>query len=115
MSKTYTPRGLEKSGRALWRSVVDEFELEKHEELVLLEACRVADRLDRLATEASEKPLVVTNFRGDETTHPLLVEARQQAITLTRLIASLRMPGGDEDARPQRRGAARGAYVRALG
>jgi hypothetical protein len=58
------------------------------------------------------------NARGDKVAHPALIEARQQALVLSRLIASLRLPSGDVDEdlkRPQRRGASRGSYgVRAV-
>lgn len=114
-SKTGPPRppsGLATAGRALWRAVAGEFELDRHEELLLREACRTADRLDRLADEAAKGSVTVTNHRGDEVAHPAMVEARQQAITLSRLLASLRLPSGEEhgDRRPQRRGGARGSY-----
>lgn len=93
-----------------------EYELDIHEEFLLVEACRCADRLERLAEMSATAPLVVQNSRGDEVMNPSLVEARQQAVTLTRLLASLRLPSGEEAGRPQRRGAARGAYgVRSVG
>lgn len=102
------PRGLGKSGRKLWRSVQEMAEMETHEELLLLEACRTADRLDSLADAAQSAPLTVTNHKGDEVANPLMVESRQQSIVLARLIAALRIP--DEEGRtPQRRGT-RGAY-----
>lgn len=106
-----SPAGLNACGRRLWRSVVDEYELDVHEELLLVEACRCADRLERLAELVASAPLVTPNTRGDEVTHPSVVEARQQQIALTRLLASLRLPSGEMAERPQRRGAARGAYV----
>jgi hypothetical protein len=98
------------SGQRLWRSVVGVYELEVHEELLLLEACRCADRLDRLASDSKDASLTVSNARGDAVTHPSLVESRQQAVVLSRLLASLRLPTGDETGRPQRRGGARGSY-----
>jgi hypothetical protein len=104
------PAGLNTAGRQLWKSVTDEYELDRHELLLLREACRTADRLDRLADEAIGAPVTVENHRGDQVAHPAMVESRQQAITLTRLLASLRLPSGEEDGRPQRRGAARGSY-----
>ena len=103
------PAGLLTAGKSLWKSVTDEYELDTHESLLLLQACRTADRLDSMATELATSPLTLTNFRGDEVAHPLLTESRQQSLTLSRLLASLRLPSGDE-ARPQRRGASRGAY-----
>ncbi len=56
---------------------------------------------------------MVTNAKGEMAPHPAIVEARQQSIVLTRLLASMRLPVGDEDdlTRPQRRGGARGAYA----
>ena len=42
-----------------------------------------------------------------------MTEARQQSITLSRLLASLRLPSGEEEGgvRPQRRGGARAPYA----
>jgi hypothetical protein len=106
------PAGLAVAGRKLWASVTDEYDLLVYEELLLLQACRCADQLDRLAVEAASGPPTITNYKGDLTAHPALTEARQQAIVLSRLLASLRLPSGEEegDQRPQRRGASRGAY-----
>jgi hypothetical protein len=94
------------------RSILADFDLETYEELLLLQACRCADRLDRLALEAASNDVTVVNMKGDQVSHPALVESRQQSITLSRLLASLRLPSGEEsgERRPQRRGAARGAY-----
>lgn len=106
-----TPAGLAASGRKLWRAVSGEYELDVHEQLLLLQAARCADRLDVLAEAASTSPLT-TNYKGDPVTNPAIVESRQQSLTLARLLASLRLPSGDEEdmARPQRRGAVRGSY-----
>lgn len=108
MNAPSPPKGLRSAGRRLWKSVVDEYELEAHEALLLRQACRCADRLDELATIVEAQGVMVDD---GQRTNPAAVEHRQQSITLTRLVASLRLPSGDEDeARPQRRGAARGAY-----
>ncbi len=118
MTVRKTPAGLHAAGRGLWRAVLDAYDLDAHEELLLLQACRCADHLDRLAAEADAGTVTVTNHKGDAVAHPALTESRQQAITLARLLAALRMPTGETDAglvRPQRRGAPRGAYgVRAV-
>lgn len=104
------PKGLGSTGRRLWRAVLSDYALEQHELLTLTEACRVVDRLDRLAEAGEGAPLTVTNARGDEVSNPLLVEARSQEITYIRLIASLRLPDTEDNVRPQRRSGARGAY-----
>lgn len=105
-----TPDGLDESGVRLWESVAGDYELDVHEQLVLLSACRTVDLLDRLSAQASRSPLTVRNAKGEEVTNPVITEHRQQSIVLARLLASLRMPSGEEEGRPQRRGAARGAY-----
>ena len=104
------PADLEVSGRELWDKVTGGYDLEVHERLLLRQACRMADRLDRLAAEAARSDVTVINQRGDRITHPAIVESRQQARTLATLLASIRLPSGEEGSRPQRRGAARGPY-----
>ncbi|ACQ80775.1 hypothetical protein Bcav_2527 [Beutenbergia cavernae DSM 12333] len=108
------PSGLGTAGRKLWRAIVVDLDLGPHEELLLTQACRTADILDKLNLEARDADLTVVNSRGDRVANPLLTEQRLQNIVLARLLASLRLPEGvDEDdrmSRPQRRGAARGAY-----
>lgn len=104
------PSGLSTAGRALWRSVVADYDLDEHERLLLREACRTADRLDRLEKEATRAEVTARNRFGEIVIHPAQVEARQQSLALARLLASLRLPSGTEEARPQRRGAARGSY-----
>lgn len=105
-----TPRELGESGARLWESVVEHYDLDVHEQLLLLQACRAADLLDRLASEAARGRLTVRNAKGEEVTNPVITEHRQQSLVLARLLASLRMPSGEEDGRPQRRGAVRGTY-----
>ena len=114
MAPTKDPAGLKTSGRKLWRSVVADFDLEAYEHLLLLQACRTADRLDDLADESAKDGATVLNSKGDRVPHPANVESRQQSIVLSRLLASLRLPTGETEAgdliRPQRRGSARGSY-----
>jgi len=111
------PDGLKTAGRLLWSSVLDGWEIDPWERTLLLQACRCVDRLDDLAEAAAASTAVTTNAKGDQAPHPAIVEARQQSIVLTRLLASMRLPVGDEDdlTRPQRRGGARGAYVARAG
>jgi hypothetical protein len=105
------PDGLGEAGSALHRAVTSQYELSGHESFLLHGACRVADRLQRLADESVDAPLTVTNFKGDEVANPLYTESRQQQIVFARLIASLRLPDDEAGVRPQRRGSARGTYA----
>lgn len=103
-----TPVGLGRRGRAIWRVVIGALVLDAHEGAILAEACRTADRLDALDAAIRKDGMLLPDRRP----HPALAEARQQQITLTRLIASLRLPAdlAQPERRPQRRGAARGVY-----
>lgn len=105
------PKGTGCSGRALWRSVVEDYSLEEHEALLLKEACRCADLLDELAATIAEQGSTTV----DGKLNPALREAREQKICLARLITAMRLPAGDEDQqgrdrRPQRRSGVRGVY-----
>ena len=90
-----------------------DYDIEEHERRTLIQACRTADLLERIAEESKGAPLTVPSRKtGDEISNPLFVEKRHQEITLIRLLASLRLPTGDEDdvKRPQRRAGARGSH-----
>jgi len=117
MTAPKPPTGLKRRGKLLWTEIagaLDEqgLELEEHERSLLLEACRTVDQLDALDAILRRGDLTLPDGR----VNPALVEARQQRITLTRLIASLRLPEDPAQvgARPQRRGAARGSYLRSV-
>lgn len=107
------PKGLQGAGKRLWRAVLGPFDLDEWEQQLLQQACRCADRCDELAAVVDrEGPMIVT-AKGDPAPNPALVESRMQAVTLSRLLASLRLPSGEQEGamdRPQRRGASRGAY-----
>jgi hypothetical protein len=115
MSIPRAPSGAGSAGRALWRSVLEAYELEEHELLLLRQAVGVADVCELLQRVVTEQgPL------KDGKAHPAVVELRAQRIVLARLIVALRVPLGEEDAssnaakhgpvRLQRR-AARGVYA----
>ncbi len=106
------PVGTGLAGRRLWRAVVEQYELEEHESLLLREAARTADLLDELEKRIKAEGAVIESPQGEKA-HPAAVEARQQRIALARLLAALRLPAGEEEAgdrRPQRRTGVRGIY-----
>lgn len=105
-----TPSGLKAGGRKLWRSVTDEFELGEHELTILLEAARTVDALEALEKIVRDEGVTNVSPQGVRA-HPALVEARQQRVTLAKLVASLRIPLDDEQEAtrtPQRRSGVRG-------
>ena len=91
------PAGLKAGGRKLWRSVTEEFELGEHELSILLEASRTVDALDALEKIVRDEGVTNTSPQGVRA-HPALVEARQQRVTLAKLVASMRIPMEDDEA-----------------
>ena len=104
------PDGLLNGGRSLWSSITKAHDLDACQKVLLLEACRAKDRLDRLdalvhAGGSWSDGLGFTLSIA----HPADL-ANATAQTLKRLIAALRLPDPKTGRRPQRRGGARGAY-----
>lgn len=114
-NKPPAPRGLEAaSAKRLWASVVDDYDLDDHELVLLVEAVRTVDLLAKLDAEVRRDGPLLPSPQGLKA-HPGAVEARQQRIALARLLAALRLPAGDASdvqagARPQRRVGTRGVY-----
>jgi len=103
------PAGARANGRRLWDSVVSDFDLDIHELALLAEAVRTVDRLDQLDQQVRTDGVMVPGRDGPRV-HPALVESRLAKIALARVLAALRLPSGEEDARPQRRVGVRGTY-----
>jgi hypothetical protein len=103
------PTDLRRSGRALWRAVLADFELEEHERQLLHETCRTRDLCDRLQVVLDEEGPMSESSQGIRV-HPAAVELRQQRITLARLLAALNVPSGETEETGQRRGGTRGVY-----
>lgn len=103
------PTGLRAGGRRLWATITGEFDLAEHEARLLTEACRTVDTLDSLDVAVRRDGVLGPDGRP----HPAAIEARQQKIALARILASLRLPSGDEgeSTRPQRRVGTRGVYA----
>ena len=117
MSAPRVPSELSAGGRALWRDITADHELDPSQRVQLLEACRAKDRLDQLDQL----------LRGDielwaRLTHKTLTQdyelkidaaltqANATANLMKQLLAALRLPDGVTGKKPQQRGGARGAY-----
>ena len=101
-------------GRRLWRAITQELELNEHELGLLHEAARCLDTLDQLDSLTRRSGVLLPDLR----LAPWIVETRQQQLVLARLLACLRLPDdlAEPEARPQRRGGARGPYgLKAVG
>ncbi|GAA4374113.1 terminase [Paeniglutamicibacter cryotolerans] len=103
------PANLKAGGKKLWKAITDDFELGEHELSVLLEASRTVDALEALEKIVRSDGVTTVSPQGVKA-HPALVEARQQRVTLAKLVASLRIPLEDEqeaDRTPQKRSGVR--------
>lgn len=102
------PTGTQAGGRRLWASVVDVYDLDEHELVLLREASRTVDLLDGLDAAVRADGALLESPQGVKA-HPAAVEARQQRLTLARLLAALRLPD-EAGRRPQAR-QTRGVYA----
>lgn len=116
MSVKRLPDGVVKggSGARLWREVLAGYDLEEHETGLLVELCRLRDRLDALDAVIRAEGVMLDGPQGRRA-HPAVVEVRQQGIAYARLTSALRLPAGEEEdqaegRRPQRRTGVRGVY-----
>lgn len=94
------------AGARLVEAVTSRYDLEAHEEVILTRAARLADVCEALEAVIARDGVTITTAEGYPRVHPAVVEHKNAASTLARLIASLRLPedvGGD--GRPARRGA----------
>jgi hypothetical protein len=98
------PDGLEGRGERLWRSIHDQHPtIGDAEREVVLEACRLADRLERLDAICRVSEPVNETDKAALITHPAFAESRQQQNLLKQLVASLRLPDPQSGKRPQTR------------
>lgn len=106
------PKGLGAGGRALWRGIAADHELDAPQRAQLEEACRAKDRLDRLDTvlrgDVDVWARLTRTLDGQENTFELrigsaLTQANTTANTMKQLLAALRLPDAATGKRPQTR------------
>lgn len=92
------PKGLQEAGLALWESTTEVFDLseEPHKLKVLERACKTADTISMLETEATTQPLIAKGSMGQPVINPLIAEARAQTTVLNTLLKSIGLPDSDE-------------------
>lgn len=100
------PAGLGPRGSALWDELEAGCDLDGGGADLALEACRIADRLDKLHAALSSDRRVWGSLRlpgnGNGDTYTLIVtgalaEARQQALALRMIVAGLPRKGDNDD------------------
>lgn len=119
MTTQRAPSGLGSRGRRLWREMWELTTFNPAERVLLEEACRIADRLEKLddlLTGTAVDWIRLVESKGNPDRQEIVIdnalsESRQQANQLKQLVAALRLPDEKTGARPQQRGGARGAYA----
>ncbi|MCA1007015.1 hypothetical protein LCL87_14920 [Rhodococcus hoagii] len=96
--KPRMPRGLGGAGRRLWKSTLDEFELdtEPHKIEILTQACKVTDKISELDAAQKGQPPTTRGSTQQLVIHPLISEVRFQRGLLAQLLGKLGLPDTDE-------------------
>jgi hypothetical protein len=118
MAAERAPAGLGPGGNKLWRDITAEHTLDAAQKVLLLEACRMKDRLDQMNQEITGRGDFLRVQQNEDGDYVLRVDrvvgaASRDANVLKQLITALRLPETDTGKRPQQRGA-RGAYAKAM-
>lgn len=105
------PRGLSKGGRALWRAVAAEHELDITQRVQLEEACRAKDRLDKLdlLLSGDVETWATITHRTQTDDYELKIDdalgkANATANLMKQLLAAMRLPDAATGKKPQYRG-----------
>ena len=93
------PAGLQKPGKALWRRITSEFDLQNDPDKaeLLFQACKTADQIAELDEAAAEAPLTVKGSMGQPVISPFIAEARVQRALLAQLLARMNFAEAGED------------------
>lgn len=106
---TRKPAQLCAAGAKLWAAVTTDFELAEHELAQLEEACRVRDMIVALRAALAADGTMIDSSQGRRL-HPAIGEIRAQQLAMARLLATLQVPGLEDDDLPKSRGV-RGTYA----
>jgi hypothetical protein len=99
------PRGLGSRGQDLWTSITqglpDDWELDEREHQVLALASRQADDLALLEAEIETHGVTTTGSQGQVVIAPMVPEARQARLAISRLLNMLALPDVEDLPRSQ--------------
>ena len=100
MTKPKPPTDLKAPGKALWKSVNEDYELGSHELALLREACRATDELDILRTALLDSEVVAVGSTGQPVVNKIFEEIRRHRDSLTKTIAAMNLPEDEEEEKP---------------
>lgn len=86
----------ESAGSRMRREILEQYELNPVELLLLDRAVSIADTLERIDREVAKASLVTVGSTGQRVAEPLLREQREHAARLASILEALRLPCPDE-------------------
>src|SRR5688500_14184011 len=96
------PAGLGPKAKKVWKEITEGYDLRADEAIMLENACREIDTIERMEKEISELPsLTVRGSMGQPVISELVKDIRQHRNTLKAMFASLNLP--DDDSAPKSR------------
>lgn len=78
-------------GRELWDEVQSRYVLDRHDENILVEVCRVLDVIDALNESIAEHGVMVVGSQGQLVMNSAVGELRQQQTSFARLLPLLNL------------------------
>ena len=99
------PAHLSRRARGLWREIVDEYQLERHHEIILTVACEALDRLAEARAAIAADGAYIDGRFGKKA-HPALAIERDSRIAFLRSLRELGLDlefTGDAVSRPPSR------------
>jgi hypothetical protein len=97
---TQRESGPQPRSKAFLAEIESKFVLDAAERPLLDEAGRVLDRIDQISADLRGTDLVDLGSKGQRRVNPLVVELRQQQLTLARLLGALVVPREEDDEAP---------------
>ncbi|MGH4012912.1 MAG: hypothetical protein ACRDSL_03040 [Pseudonocardiaceae bacterium] len=94
------PAGLGTAGRNLWREVLAEFEVPPDGQVLLVQAARTLDELERLREALAAAGVMSTGSAGQPVASPLLGEIRAHRALLGKLLEQIALPDQDDQPAP---------------
>jgi hypothetical protein len=93
------PNGFARRGKALWTELHTEFDFtgEPHKRILVEDACREADLVDRLQRVVDKNDLRVKGSNQQPVTAPEVSELRLHRKTLSDMLRALSLPDAEDD------------------
>ena len=96
MPRSARPERLQVAGRALWDTLVADYEFGSHELALLALACRQADDVAALEEVLERDGFIVPGSNGQPKLTAVVAELRQGRLAMSKLLDQLALPADDE-------------------